>query len=199
MRGRYSPLPRHRAAGLAGRGPAYSMRGMSSGFAVPIAALALALLAGCASSPAPSAPGSRGGTGATPAKPAAVASLESERQWLQSWFDGTPVQIALHSDGALAVEVPRAFCFDAGRSSVKPALAAVLDKVAESLRRQRQAKLTVLAAPADPTPNAGLVRQRALQVRTHLQGRGVPEARLAAPSTALAAAVQLRVELPPAP
>ena len=54
-------------------------------------------------------------------------------------------------------------------------------------------------ACADPTPNAGLVRQRALQVRTHLQGRGVPEARLAAPSTALAAAVQLRVELPPAP
>lgn len=159
---------------------------------------ALVLLAGCASPPAPSRAGgpAAGGAAPAPAPTARPLSLESERHWLQSWFDGTPVQIALRSDGALAVEVPRDFCFDAGRSAVKPALAAVLDKVAESLRRQRQARLTLLAAPGDPTPNAGLARQRALQIRAHLLGRGVPESRLAGPGNAVAAAVQLRLELP---
>jgi outer membrane protein OmpA-like peptidoglycan-associated protein len=157
--------------------------------------LVLVLLAGCASPPAPSQPGvpRPAADAGTPPRP---LSLESERHWLQSWFAGTPVQIALRSDGALAVEVPREFCFDAGRSAVKPALAAVLDKVAESLRRQRTARLTLLAAPGDPAPNAGLARQRAEQVRTHLRGRGVPESRLAASSNAVAAAVQLRLELP---
>ena len=168
-------------------------------------ALALVLLLQACGTPAPPGrPGAGPATGAAPSTgtvPAAPRQnpLESERQWLQSWFAGTPVVIGLGGDGVLAVDVPRDFCFDAGKSTIKAPLAAVLDKVAESLRRQRQARLSLLAAPADAVAQPGLVRQRAMQVRAHLQGRGVPEARLAMPSTAAVAALQLRVELPPAP
>ena len=93
---------------------------------------ALFALQGCSSVPAaapPVAP-STAAPAAAPAPPLAV-----ERAWLQSWFDGTPVAIEQVADGDVSVAVPREFCFDAGRSKVKPPLAAVLDKVAQSLRR----------------------------------------------------------------
>jgi outer membrane protein OmpA-like peptidoglycan-associated protein len=94
---------------------------------------------GCSSvgQPAPAAPPA---PAAAPAdqRAAVPAALAVERQWLQSWFQGTPVLIGQGDDGALSVDVPREFCFDPGRSSVKPALAAVLNKVAESLRRVPQ-------------------------------------------------------------
>jgi outer membrane protein OmpA-like peptidoglycan-associated protein len=127
------------------------------------------------------------------------APLDTERRWLQQWFEGTPVTIALQRDGALSVAVPREFCFDSGRHAVKPALAAVLDKVAESLRRQRVARLDQLAVPDDAPANAALVRRRGTAVRQHLLGRGVPEARLAAATAATAPALQLRIVMPPAP
>lgn len=153
------------------------------------------LLAGCASTPPPSQAPAR------PEAPAArAAPLEVERQWLQSWFEGTPVAIATAADGSLAVTVPREFCFERGQHAVKPALAAVLDKVAESLRRQRQVQLALVAAPADgaggAAADAALSQRRAAAVRQHLRGRGVPEARLAAATASAAPAVQLRLVLP---
>jgi outer membrane protein OmpA-like peptidoglycan-associated protein len=169
----------------------------------PAAVLALILMLQACGMPSPPAAG--GGRATEPASPTAPPSaakpgaLEVERQWLQSWFAGTPVAIKLQADGALAVEVPRDFCFDAAHTAVKPPLAAVLDKVAESLRRRRPMRLTLLAAPPDPTPNAGLAQQRGAQVRAHLLGRGVPESRLAAPTIAAGAVLKLRLELPPAP
>lgn len=94
---------------------------------------------------------------------------------------------------AISVEVPREFCFDSGSSRIKPALAAVLDKVAESLRRHRQARLELLAAPADGAAASQLALLRAAQVRAHLASRGVPAARLAPPSAAATPMVQLRL------
>ena len=69
---------------------------------------------------------------------------------MQSWFQGTPVLIGQRDDDAVSVDVPREFCFDPGRSSVKPALAAVLNKVAESLLRMPMVRLQLLAAPEHP-------------------------------------------------
>jgi outer membrane protein OmpA-like peptidoglycan-associated protein len=120
-----------------------------------------------------------------------------EERWLRQWFDGTPVQIVRQRDGALAVTVPAAFCFDPGRHAVKPPLAAVLDKVAESLRRQRQARLDALAVPADAEGDAALLRRRGLAVRDHLRARGVDDARLAQPATTAASGVRLQLRAPP--
>ncbi len=128
---------------------------------------------------------------------ASAGALARERQWLQSWFEGTPVRIDQAADGALTVEVPRDFCFDRGRSSVKPPLAVVLDKLAESLRRVPQARLSLLAAPGDDAGAASLALDRAAQVHKHLVSRGVPAARLAPPTASSAAAVQLRMAAAP--
>ncbi len=127
---------------------------------------------------------------------ALAEALATEQRWLQSWFKGTPVLIAQRGDGTLAVDVPREFCFDAGGSGVKPALAAVLDKVAQSLRRRPAAHVAVLAAPGDAGGSPALALQRAAQVHRHLRERGVPAARLASPEATRAAAVQLRIGLP---
>lgn len=157
-------------------------------------ALLLLALQGCSTLP-PSGPVAP----AAPAEPAATVSRPGnapavERQWLQSWFKGTPVVIVQRDDHTVSVDVPREFCFEAGRSSVKPALAAVLDKLAESLRRHPQARLGLLAAPGDAGTSSQLAMQRAGQVRSHLLGRAVPGTRLASPMPTTAPAVQLRLD-----
>ena len=139
--------------------------------------------------PAPRTAAAAAGTESAPQRP---APIEVERRWLQAWFKDTPVQIALRGDDVLGVDVPREFSFDAGSSRIKPPLAAVLDKVAESLRRQPQLRLQGLAAPGAGT-DAVLAVPRAVQVRQHLRLRGVPEARLAAPVRSSADVVQLRL------
>lgn len=161
-------------------------RGMWPRLAV-LAGLALVLQA-CTSPP-------RIGAGAAADPPG--AALAVERRWLQSWFDGTPVFITQRSDGAVRVEVPLEFCFKAGSSRIQPALAAVLDKVAESLRRTPAARLALLAAPGDGAQASGLAAQRAARVRRHLLSRGVPALRLADPTVTTTAAVQLRMAVAP--
>lgn len=154
--------------------------------------IAVLALFGCASMAPPAPVGQR-----PPAdqRVAVQAALDVERQWLQSWFQDTPVLIGQRNDGAVTVDVPREFCFDPGRNSVKPALAAVLDKVAESLRRRPLAHLALLAAPGDSADTKPLATQRALKVQSHLVSRGVPAARIGKPTTTAAAAVQLRIEI----
>jgi outer membrane protein OmpA-like peptidoglycan-associated protein len=167
---------------------------MLRGLSLPAAVL---LLHGCAGTPA-QRPAVAPEPAATPrpAAPAATSALAVEKQWLQSWFSGTPVLIVQQGDGAVTVDVPREFSFDAGRSGVKPPLAAVLDKVAQSLLRTPQARLPVVAAPSDAGGAPALALQRATQVCTHLMSRGVPAARLGSPTVTASAAVQLRMQTP---
>jgi outer membrane protein OmpA-like peptidoglycan-associated protein len=117
-----------------------------------------------------------------------------ERQWLQSWFEGTPVRIVQTSETAFSIDVPRDYCFDAGRSVIKPPLAAVLDKLAQSLQRKPAARVDLLTAPGDAAAaNSPLAQQRADAVRKHLIGRGVSSAQLGPPTASAVPAVQLRI------
>ncbi|MEF7617096.1 OmpA family protein [Aquincola sp. MAHUQ-54] len=136
------------------------------------AALAALMIAGCASGPpqASRAPGSEADRRA-----AAPAALMAEQQWLQQWFSGTPVQIVMARDGTLRVDVPAAFAFDAGQAGVKPPLAAVLDRVAESLRRN---ELLVVSVSVPAASDAALAKRRHDAVARHLAGRGVAAARV---------------------
>ena len=170
-------------------------------------ATAMALY-GCASGPRSPAQGSTVGRDVPRNAPQRPHPLAVERDWLRSWFEGTPVTIAQRDDGPLSIEVPLAFSFAPNRSAVKPALAAVLDKLAQSLRRTG-ALLPGLAAPPDAGGPPALALQRAGALRAYLLARGVPVAQLgtpaaapaatpaAAPAATPAAAVQLRVEMPP--
>lgn len=141
-------------------------------------------------------------TGPPPAPPPAVppsaeehaaltAALGIERRWLRSWFAGTPVAIAQRRDGVLTVDVPHEFCFDAGRADIKPALGAVLDKVADSLRRRSAANVSLLAAPGDVPGATPLALRRAAAVRDRLLARGVAATRMAAPTAATKTGVEL--------
>ena len=141
---------------------------------------------------------------ATTPKPAAPpaprpAALVIERQWLQSWFKGTPVRIEQRSESAFSIEVPREYCFDPGRSAVQPPLAAVLDKLAQSLQRKPETRIERIAAPGDVAGNAAghaaLAQQRGDSVRKYLSARGVSSQRLAAPSATGEAALQLQIVL----
>ncbi len=147
---------------------------------------------GAAAAPAPAA-----APPSAPARPAPtpVASpLVSEQRWLDEWFRGTPVVIALADVNTLAVDVPLAHSFNSGSSSLKPALVAVLDRVATSLRRQASVRISI-AAPTDAAGgSAALAAARAQQMREHLVARGVPATRMAGVGTARAGApVQLRM------
>jgi len=153
------------------------------------------------SSPSPATVAAQGPSASAPPtaaqqRTAAASTLAVERQWLASWFKGTPVVVAQRPDGAVVVDVPREFCFDPGRDTVKPALAAVLDKVTQSLRRTPTAELHLIAAPNDASGSAALGVQRATRVYDYLRAHGIPAGRLAKPSAASGAAVQLRMEVP---
>lgn len=137
------------------------------------------LLAGCATQ--------------TTGPPAPAASLVTEQHWLEEWFRGTPVAIKLIDANTLAVDVPLAHSFAAGSSSVKPALAAVLERVAASLRRQPALRISI-SAPTDTDGAASLAASRTQKVREQLISRGVAETRTAGLGTARAGtAVELRL------
>ena len=179
------------------------------GSAAPLLAL---MVAGCAAPVAlpptggpPVAPPP--GTSAAPITPPGsrplpppVSPLVSEQHWLEEWFRGTPVLISLADVNTLAVDVPLANSFDTGKTVVKPALAAVLDRIATSLRRQPGMRMSIAAPPDAAANNMTLASARAQQVRNHLVAHGVPATRMSGVGTARAgAAVQLRLLTTPLP
>lgn len=179
---------------------------------VGVALLGAFVLAGCATPNVnPGAPGASPRPGSTEAAPSvpgarampppapALSAVQSEQRFLEEWFRGTPVVISLADVHTLVVDVPLAHSFTPGSPAIKPALAAVLDRVATSLRRQTALRVAV-AAPTDPNAAVALAASRSQQVRDHLIGRGVAASRMAGVGTARAGApVQLRLTMQPQP
>lgn len=161
------------------------------------AAAALALvLAGCATGPRAPVLGPAPVPAPPPARvePPPPSPLVTEQRWLQQWFGGTPVVIAMQDDGVLHVEVPLVHAFDAERSAVKPALGAVLDRVATSMLRQQATRVQISA----PGETSALGLARAASVREHLAGKGVRPHRIGTAAAPAAAPVQLRLVIAPA-
>jgi outer membrane protein OmpA-like peptidoglycan-associated protein len=125
--------------------------------------------------------------------------MSTEQRFLDDWFRGTPVVIAAQGPAGLTVDVPLANSFEAGKSEVRPALNAVLERVAQSLRRQIGARVAI-SAPADAGGAPGLAAARAQRVREALIAKNVAAPRISLAEAARpGAAVQLRVSLPPPP
>ncbi|KAB2875021.1 MAG: hypothetical protein IT503_09330 [Burkholderiaceae bacterium] len=152
---------------------------------VTASAVALAIsMAGCGS--LPSGSGSAGASAAEPPRPGQPPPnvLAAEVSWMKQLFEGTPVAIVAESDGAMRVDVPLDFSFDARSSSPKPPLRAVMDKVAQTLARQPSAKVHV----GTPGPPA-----RIAAMRKYLTQRGVIGLRVVGLSAPPGDAVTLRV------
>jgi len=140
------------------------------------------LLAGCAGGPLSD----------VTAVPEGPVGLESEQRRLARYFDGTPVVFEMEAEGRMRVEVPLRHCFDPGRAAVKPALGAVLEKLAQSQRLQ--ATRFAVSAPDDKTPSRRLAEERAASVRDYLVGHGITPVRFSAVTgDAGADAVEIRV------
>jgi len=144
--------------------------------------LFLAALAACGTKP--SSPSPSPGTGAPTAPPTPGAAvpepprptLAAEQKRLAALFEGTPVVFAMQQDGSLRVEVPLRFSFDPGSSTVKPPLAAVLDRIATSQRRGSSRVLVV--APGDKRGKGiTLGNDRAGSTRDYLVGHGIAATR----------------------
>jgi outer membrane protein OmpA-like peptidoglycan-associated protein len=144
------------------------------------------LLAGCASrpasAPAPSAPV----PSATAPAPAAASApvhvtLASEQKRLAALFRDTPAVFVMQPDGSLRSAVPLRYCFERGSSVVKPALAAVVDRLAKS--QLQEASRFRVAAPPDPgtkgdAKEAPLLRDRVAAVRDRLVSQGIAASRI---------------------
>lgn len=135
---------------------------------------------------------------AAPPRPATTpqTALATEQRFLEDWFRGTPVVIAAQPPVTLQLDVPLANSFDAGKSDIKPALNAVLDRVAQSLLRQNAARVTI-NAPADASANAALAQSRAQRLREALGSKGIAATRVTLSETVRAGGpVQLRLTIP---
>lgn len=149
-------------------------------------------MAGCTSTP-------RGGIFSK--EPSALAQLHGR---LEREFAGTPVDLRwTEADGppatqVLRIVVPQPHGFDAGSSAVRPALAVVLDRVAEAGRQQATWSLRC-SAPSDARKPSAQGVDRAGAVRDYLVLKGLAVARFAAPEAAAGAVTELIVsarELP---
>ncbi|NUZ06549.1 hypothetical protein [Piscinibacter koreensis] len=172
-------------------------------FALPAAALAL--LAACQTTPAPRAaepPPAQPDTLLAVPPPAVEAprapvesALAIEQRRLADLFRGTPVVFQMQPDGALRIDVPLRHSFATGSAVVRPALGAVLDRVAAS-QRDRASTLTVTAPrdEADKTPR--LASSRTVSIRSYLVGRGLTIPRVIAKPDPLVNTVTLVVRDP---
>jgi outer membrane protein OmpA-like peptidoglycan-associated protein len=158
---------------------------------------------GVFTAPAPNA-GTAGDPNATPRAPApgtpSATPLATEQRFLEDWFRGTPVVIAAQPPVTLQLDVPLVNSFDAGKADIKPALNAVLDRVAQSLLRQNAARIHV-NTPADASGgNGSLAQSRAQRVREALGSKGIAATRVAVTEAAPRAGgpVQLRLTIPAA-
>lgn len=110
-----------------------------------------------------------------------LASLAAE---LRDTLSGTPVQIdalAVSSESpGLRVAVPQPHGFDAGSAAVKPALAAVLDRLVGALRGNPR-WLVQVSGPIDPRASGFQGQDRASAVRDYLVARGVAAPRFEPP------------------
>jgi outer membrane protein OmpA-like peptidoglycan-associated protein len=152
---------------------------------------------GIFSSPLPGAPGTD--PGAAPRAPGTPAPtpLAMEQRFLEDWFRGTPVVISSQPPTTLQLDVPMANSFDAGKADIKPALNAVLDRVAQSLLRHPGARITVSAGPDAGGP-AALAQARTQRVRDSLGSKGIAATRVSLIESAPGGApVQLRLAMPP--
>lgn len=175
--------------------------------------LIVLLISACASSPSSPSPGSgvfsAPGPYGTPTDPNAAprapvpgtppaTALATEQRFLEDWFRGTPVIIAAQPPMTLQLDVPLVNSFDAGKADIKPALNAVLDRVAQSLLRQNTARVHV-NAPADASGNnAALAQSRAQRVREALGSKGIAATRVVVTESAprIGGPVQLRLTIP---
>ena len=122
-----------------------------------------------------------------------LADLDAE---LRRELKGTPVQIsataASSQSPALLIAVPQPHGFEVGSAAVKPALAAVLDRLVAGLKGNPRWLIQV-SAPFDPRSGSFQGQDRASAVRDYLVVRGVAAPRFEPPRGNAGSATEITV------
>ena len=134
----------------------------------------LLALGACSSLPTGPATSPVPAPGASSAAPV-LPTLASEQKRLGDLFADTPVTVQRSADGRLRLHVPLRFSFDAGRAAVKPPLAALLDRLATSLRQQAGFSVRINASGDSRSASASqLAHERSAATRDYLIAKGAP-------------------------
>ncbi len=108
--------------------------------------------------------------------------MEQQKQAMQQATQGTGVQVTQTADNQLKLNVPSDVSFDTNSAQIKPNLAPVLDRFAQTLNSNPGSTVRIIGH----TDNTGtdaindpLSVNRAASVRQYLSARGVDPARIA--------------------
>lgn len=107
--------------------------------------------------------------------------MEDRRYAMEQATRGTNVQVSRTENNELKLNIPNDISFDTGSAAIKPALRAVLDPFANSLRDDPSARLTVVGHTdniGSEAVNNPLSVERANSVRDYLVTRGVAAQRV---------------------
>lgn len=103
--------------------------------------------------------------------------MEEQKKQMEEATAGTDVQVSQTDDNRLKLEIPSDISFDTNRAEIKPSMRPILDKFADSLKNNPNARVSIIGH----TDNSGsdainnpLSVNRAASTRDYLVARGVP-------------------------
>lgn len=107
--------------------------------------------------------------------------MEKQKREMEAATRGTGVQVSQTADNQLKLNVPSDVSFDVGRADIKPNLAPVLDRFAQTLRDNPGTTVRVIGhtdSTGNDAINDPLSVNRAASVRSYLAARGVDANRI---------------------
>ncbi|MDT3677869.1 MAG: OmpA family protein [Burkholderiaceae bacterium] len=108
--------------------------------------------------------------------------MEQQKQAMQQATQGTGVQVTQTADNQLKLNVPSDVSFDTNSAQIKPNLAPVLDRFAQTLNANPGSTVRIIGHTdntGNDSINDPLSVNRAASVRQYLAARGVDPARIA--------------------
>lgn len=108
--------------------------------------------------------------------------MEQQKAEMEQATAGTGIDVEKTADNQIRVMIPSDAGFDVNRADIKPQLATVLTKFAESMRTNPATSIRIIGhtdSTGSDAINDPLSRERALSTRDYLVARGVGSSRIA--------------------
>ena len=108
--------------------------------------------------------------------------MDKQKRDMEQATKGTGVQVTQTPDNQLKLEIPSDISFDVGRADIKPNLAPILDRFAQTLNENKAAKVRIIGhtdSTGSDAINDPLSVNRASSTRSYLASRGVDASRVA--------------------
>ena len=108
--------------------------------------------------------------------------MEEQKRTMEQATQGTGVGVTQTADNQLKLDIPSDISFDVGRAEIKPNLAPVLDRFAQTLNANPTTTVRVIGhtdTQGSDAINDPLSVNRAASTRQYLASRGVSAARIA--------------------